>query len=992
MKRIIQFFAVCLALSVFQTGVCYAATQQKNTTKRETSNVVSSTHSSSRTSATNKQSTEKSEDIDKSRATTAKPTRTVKNVSNQTKETSVKSRNTATQKVKQRASATQKKVVSKVARSTTSTKPAVHVVESRQSSNTGARAGTKTISRATRTQVMLNDEKIAKIKNNNTYSKCKTLFYECMDEFCANKDSSLRRCACSSRIHEFDKIKKQLSNAEDKMLDFNQRLLTVTLSKEDAAAINVASEGEQGYNQKDKSESEKLLQKITNSLNNDGNSKLTNQLSAISLSLDVDSAFDSVDSASGIATTTKSGVELYNAALPTCLEMAQEVCSEDNIKIVQDNYKMAIQQDCETVSKSYSTQYTNAINKINESGALLDMARLNTYQTNNSDDVLTCRKKILEQLYNSAVCGNDLYKCLDTTGQYINPSTGEAFLSTELYNITTLLAEPTGDATWLTMSQNEKFISFLNSKKEYLTTAVSQCKNMVSAIWKDFMNDALGKIKLAQNAKLEEIRQSCTTLVAQCRSDAMQTLSDFDARALSTFNVLADTTVASLCADVQTSCLALMKHSGGGDELWNSGISTIAKDTSYDTIIDTCTTLGKDCIIQQCNGTSGNFALCQNYTSQSRRAILSRKACWNEVYNCVKQSVNVDKITTDNTLIVKNDHDDDTDDRNAYYNQMYSKSNVPVLCARNNHDKACLITEQIWGNCEYDAAGTQIRTFGDEDPTKNIRHSNRILIPAVGVESLLSWLAKNTDTTDAIDSCNAYKCPANYDYDALTGTCVMYYDGEDICGYNNNDAPIKPLTIAEIIATVNGKQNHCPGGKSAIDNYGNCCASGVKKNGICVPGDNYVAIFTTKINCVATQTNIELDTKTDLLPYYCAPTPDETASYSTQRSMSIYCIKQKSNGTKVNVSGEQATCDEGFFVLIDKYGNYFSASANATKKVKMYYYKNEDQQCKTCEYRYQDEWQYGGDNCEYRKTTTGPKKWETHVNGDFTIVYNLGNQ
>ena len=207
-----------------------------------------------------------------------------------------------------------------------------------------------------------------------------------MDEFCANKDTNLRRCSCSSRIHEFDGIKKQLANVEDKMLDFNQRLLTVSLKKEDAAAINKASEGELGFDTKDKSESEKLLSKITDSLNNSSDSKFNNEMSSISLDLDMDSAWDNVDSTSGIATTSKNGVELYNAATPVCIEMAKEVCSEDELNIVQGNYKLAIQQDCNTVSKAYATQYNQAIGKIHESGALLDMARLNTYQQQNSDD------------------------------------------------------------------------------------------------------------------------------------------------------------------------------------------------------------------------------------------------------------------------------------------------------------------------------------------------------------------------------------------------------------------------------------------------------------------------------------------------------------------------------------------------------------------------------------------------------------------------------
>ena len=73
------------------------------------------------------------------------------------------------------------------------------------------------------------------------------MYYECMDEFCATKDTHLRRCACSSRVNEFNSIKKQMSKVEDKMLDFNQKLLMVNMDAEDVNAITNATEGEDAF-------------------------------------------------------------------------------------------------------------------------------------------------------------------------------------------------------------------------------------------------------------------------------------------------------------------------------------------------------------------------------------------------------------------------------------------------------------------------------------------------------------------------------------------------------------------------------------------------------------------------------------------------------------------------------------------------------------------------------------------------------------------------
>ena len=115
-----------------------------------------------------------------------------------------------------------------------------------------------------------------------------------MDEFCANKDSQLRRCACSSRMNEFDGAKKQLAQVEDKLLDFSQRLLTVSMDAEDAAVLNQATEGELAfYASEDKSTSKQMLDEISKKLNTSfDNSELDQGLNAISLSLNTDAAFD----------------------------------------------------------------------------------------------------------------------------------------------------------------------------------------------------------------------------------------------------------------------------------------------------------------------------------------------------------------------------------------------------------------------------------------------------------------------------------------------------------------------------------------------------------------------------------------------------------------------------------------------------------------------------------------------------------------------------
>lgn len=874
MKRIILFFAVCLGLSVSQTTFADNTETARAANKRSTSTTaVTNTNANTRVTAS---------DTKRSENTQNKNTRTAAKPSTQ----HVTTRTPIIQKVKSRTPTTknqQKNVTQRTAitpRNTVSNRT-VNTRKSNTPSTTTRSATIQTNRKSLSRAAELNASKIESIKSAD-YSKCKTVYYECMDEFCANKDTNLRRCACSSRIHEFDNIKKQLSAAEDKMLDFNQRLLLVSLDKEDAAAVNVATEGELAFNKKDTSESEKLLQKITKTLNNSGDSKINNDLSSISLSLDMDSAWDNIDSLSGVSTSAKNGLDLYNAARPVCIEMAKEVCSDEELVIAQDGYKLTIQQDCNTVAKSYNTQYNNAMNKIHESGALLDMSRLNIYQQRNSDDTLTCKKKILEQLSDTSVCGTNLYKCLDTTGEYIDPSTGEAFLSENLYNLSNLIQEPIESQRWSKIQQNEPFVNFLKAKKRFLTPAIEQCKDIADTIWDEFLDDALAQIKLAQNAKLEQVKRSCTTLIAECKTSAMNDLANFDARALSVFNVAADKTANEMCSDVQNACIALMNVDTGNT--WADGITGVAADITYNAIIDTCTQVGRDCIVKKCNGTSGNFALCTNATSDNRMAILNHGACWNEVLNCV---AGADNLANMNSFPIVNN-------RENYYNSLYSTntvnydySTIPTPCT--NGDIACLITEQIWGNCD---ASTPENTALTED------NMNKILIPDTD-STLLSWFATNTNNT----SCSTYGCPTGYT--KINGQCQVLISGQT----NDCSTPTSNKQIVDII--VNSLTNYCA---SAVrDMFGNCCVDGFVYEGICVPTNNHRAFRLLTTTCNSEDTD----------KYYCP-----NYSSSNPRQIHVYCITTEdgiSPHTDI-INGVQVqngfTCN-GYWILVDQYGNYF---------------------------------------------------------------------
>lgn len=625
------------------------------------------------------------------------------------------------------------------------------------------------------------------------FGKCKTVFYDCMDEFCANKNSQLKRCACSVKSSNFASQQKQLDSIEDKLLNFSQRLLTVSMDPEDAAIINTPTTGELEYSAtKDTSASKRALDDIAKKLNTSfEKSRFDTTSTSLSFSLNAESAFDSVDSLSGTSTTAKNGTALYSAALPVCQEMAAEVCSEHDLALAQSGYSMLIEQDCNTVEKTYETQINQAQDKLRESGALLDMSRLNVYQNNNSDDILTCKSKMLDMLTNTSVCGDSLGKCLDITGQYINPTTGDVFLSANLINLSRVLTRPSNTETWSKLSANAPFVAYLNSKKKYLEPAMENCRDIADDVWDAFIEDALAQIKIAQESKLREIKQSCTSLVTDCISENTESLSDFDSRALSTFGILTDKTVQTLCYDVNNACNQLLADSGND---WATGMREIYGDKTYDTIVKTCTEVGQQCIIQTCKSIAGNFGLCTDATSVYRHAILNKTACWDEVRQCVENASTdiMDQIKSN--LTAYNIYNE----TNKFKDYLYPNDSTSVYSRCTDLDFSCHLTESIWGHCNAETTAPE----------------SEIKIPE-NTTTLLSWFYKETTN----QTCTVNICPTGQTaYTKPETGEVLCANSDDVLQCPGNMAPI----LCQTKITVSGDfTNCCPSG--LIDSGGNCC-------------------------------------------------------------------------------------------------------------------------------------------------------------------------
>ena len=1004
MKGTKVIFAVCLVLLGF--GNVWAMESDdavRAATRRGETNTISATRKKSNTpdtsananaasrvtNTTSKQTKALRERTTSPRANTNISTVSRASVTQANKQISTRNSGNVSSRAVQSSRATGTQNVSRATSSTRATVRAPSIQLNRSASTSHrASAARSAIAPNTVTQTLRDAVMNANAK------ECREIYYNCMDEFCANKDSQLKRCACSSRLNEFDSVKKQLATVEDKMLDFSQRLLTVSMDAEDAAALNIATEGELAFNKKDTSESKKILDEITNTLNTKfDDDSFGRDLTAISLSLNEDAAFDNVDSLMGASTTLKTGTALYSAALPVCREMAAEVCTQEQLSIAESGYQMMIEQDCNTVKKSYQSQTDSARAKILENSALLDMSRLSTYQDKNSDDILTCKHKMLDMLSSTSVCGNDMIKCLDMTGQYIDPSTGEAFLTTNLANLSKLLTRPTGNNTWTSMPGNETFVQYLDSKKMFLDPAMEHCQDISDIVWADFVEDALAQIKLAQNAKLEEVRQSCTTLTAQCLSETATSLEDFDSRALSTFGVLADKTVNEMCVDIKNACTALMETTGDDEAGWTSGMTEIATDTTYDTIIKTCREVGRACIIQACKSVSGNFGLCENIeTSVNRKSIINGTSCWQEVLDCVADAGStsidsiMDQLASRNIIPLPKNTNNVSSYTPAYsfysqlYDMTYQGTSYPVKsssvensgwdqdsCMNSSKDdslrcvydictdkkecnggsdtstqcKTCRIAERIWGHCEL-------------SPTVNLANENShnmIVKPKDEESTLLYWFALNTGTENISDSCRDTSCgPGERLYE---GTCHSRSDFTDdglLCKHNQFIIP-------------DGKHNCCSDG--TLDSWGNCCHSDSGKITEVKYSEDLGYYIDKNPNTGTSDKSICIP-KNYAIQHILTVEPETNDGHYINEKSWLICmgtLDKNTNGTTNGnfPSGDTLTCDGYYlFITLDNGMYYYNESADSERIIRSYKINDGKTTC-TLKYSSETGWKWEQD-------------------------------
>ncbi len=403
------------------------------------------------------------------------------------------------------------------------------------------------------------------------YAQCRESYATCMDQFCANANDTYRRCYCSEKFTNFRDTENALDQAKVLLQQFeDNNLNAVDKSAAEVNAMYSATVGEAAI-KTDVSGAQALLNSIGDLLSGKKTSietpVNTNSGSLGIMSLDFSTSMDDIwgggsssffgsnDSATDM--TALEGKSLFNTSNKQCLEIISDSCENQAVlNMATSAYGIMIAQDCNMYEKNVEKKREQVKQAVRQAEKVLRDARLEEYRAHNSADVNECLTKVQNAIKTDVACGPNYERCLDYTGQYINQSTGEPIYSPELFNLTSII-QLDGNADVLAASGNEKFAKFLDERKMFATSALDSCRDIADTVWTEFKRAALIEIAQAQDEKIEEVKMSCVSTMAECYDRQAGALKEFDTTQSQNTGAISAYAAKSMCADKVAACTNL---------------------------------------------------------------------------------------------------------------------------------------------------------------------------------------------------------------------------------------------------------------------------------------------------------------------------------------------------------------------------------------------------------------------------------------------------
>jgi hypothetical protein len=236
-------------------------------------------------------------------------------------------------------------------------------------------------------------------------------------------------------------------------------------------------------------------------------------------------------------------------------------CENDAVlSMATNSYNIMITQDCNAYEKKVNTQRKGVEDTVRQAEKYLREARLAEYRAHNSADVNECVGKVRNAITQDTACGTNYARCLDYSGAYISSATGEPIYSPRLFKLTELIKL---DGSADVIGQNSDFNKFLDSKRMFAATALDSCRDQADIVWNEFKRSALIEIAQAQDEKIEQVKNTCVSTMAECYDTQSGALKDFSDQTAVAAGAVSAYAARQMCADKVLTCAALYGDTSG---------------------------------------------------------------------------------------------------------------------------------------------------------------------------------------------------------------------------------------------------------------------------------------------------------------------------------------------------------------------------------------------------------------------------------------------
>lgn len=428
---------------------------------------------------------------------------------------------------------------------------------------------------------------------------CKAQYFSCMDNFCNVLDDNQGRCSCSANVVNYNKVEDALKQATEELQNVALQIQYLGLSKEDVVSLFTQTEAEAAMSgtqdttqlKNDLDKIQKLVVDIKTSTNTSSGADFGIDFSSFNLSLD--NGFD-LSSLFGTSSTISNqrGAELYKTAAARCKTSVLDSCKSQGVDtaVVSNGYDMEIDKQCIVYERALDDSNTKMKRTVMNAKSVLQKARLAVAQSRNSYDMRGCISALDSCMQSDFVCGADYDSCLDPTGRYI--VNGQIVTGSNSSDITTGLNTAWGSGTgnaWTGSGGLDAFIStnvgnfasgnmvgYLETKVGNINTqgletgmcmsVLKKCQNYAftgtnkryepkNDVVKEFLKQALTKIKIRQDNLVADFVSSCKADVQSCLVSNGAVVGDSGPSVGYISNAIANAcnTVASTCAGASSS-------------------------------------------------------------------------------------------------------------------------------------------------------------------------------------------------------------------------------------------------------------------------------------------------------------------------------------------------------------------------------------------------------------------------------------------------------